>query len=234
MDIELGQNDHECRVFPNISAIIDTAPLEETDIYNKENAVNDKFTWTHSNTLLFLEEYEKRVEKFRNPKIKKRELWSEIANEMKKMGYAVHPDILDKKMRNMRSTYTKIVDNNKTKIKTGRGRIKWEYFDRFQQIFAVDKTVNPVNLESSLPLPGLETATPNEDLVEDSCTSSEACNSNWTPSRRWKRLDVFRKRQLDLELEKIEEIKLIRKEMEKYNDIQKKKLELFEKYLSCK
>ncbi|XP_031348345.1 uncharacterized protein LOC116174549, partial [Photinus pyralis] len=94
----------------------------------------EKFRWSRQSILFFIDEYEKLIEKFRNPKYKKKDLWNEIAGKMKNKGYTVSSDALDKKMRNMRSTYIKILDNNKTKVATGRGRIAWEYFDRFEEV----------------------------------------------------------------------------------------------------
>jgi len=48
---------------------------------------------------------------------------------------------LDRKMRNMKKSYKNIKENNK-KTSTGRGRISWEYFDTFKEIFANDVTIN--------------------------------------------------------------------------------------------
>lgn len=42
-------------------------------------------------------------------------------------------------MRNMKKTYRTIKDNQKL---TGRGRITWEYFETFEDMFFYDKTIN--------------------------------------------------------------------------------------------
>lgn len=52
-------------------------------------------------------------------------------------------------MRNMKKTYRTIKDNNK-KTSTGKGRISWEYFDVFEEIFEDDRTVNIGSSLSSL------------------------------------------------------------------------------------
>jgi len=84
--------------------------------------------------------FQERKEKFRDPKVKKKSLWTEIANEFRKHNYAcVTEDILDRKMRNMKKTYRTIKDNQKL---SGRGRITWEYFETFENIFFDDKTMN--------------------------------------------------------------------------------------------
>lgn len=62
-----------------------------------------------------LEEYRKRMSKFRNPKFKKKLLWDEIAKIMNQNGYLLDSAAVDKKMRNMRNTFRTIVDNNNKK-----------------------------------------------------------------------------------------------------------------------
>ncbi|KYQ49653.1 hypothetical protein ALC60_11274 [Trachymyrmex zeteki] len=99
-------------------------------------------TWTVRSTKLLLKLFKERKIKFRNPKIRKRTLWTDIMKEMQKMGYTdVNEDILDRKLRNLKKTYRTIKDNNK-KTSTGRGRITWEYYDTFEDIFSDDRTIN--------------------------------------------------------------------------------------------
>lgn len=90
-----------------------------------------------------LEEYKKRVECFRNPKAKKKQVWQEISDEIANYGYTVDADAIDKKFRNMKSRYLVIKDNNDKKKTTGTGRISWPYFDIMSEIFLDDRTVNP-------------------------------------------------------------------------------------------
>lgn len=60
---------------------------------------------------------------------------------MTEKGYNVSEDVLDRKMRNMKKSYRTIKDNNK-KSSTGRGRVHWEYYDIFEDIFRNDATIN--------------------------------------------------------------------------------------------
>ncbi|XP_018405525.1 PREDICTED: uncharacterized protein LOC108781907 [Cyphomyrmex costatus] len=69
---------------------------------------------------------------------------------MSNKGYNVDEDTLDRKMRNMKKTYRTIKDNNK-KSSTGRGRIHWEYYDTFEEIFRNDATINHGPTLSSMP-----------------------------------------------------------------------------------
>lgn len=192
-----------------------------------------KFVWDHKATLLFLDEYGKLIDDFRNPMKKKKILWEKISAAMAAKGYQTDSGLLDRKMRNMKSTFNKIRDNNKKK-RTGRARIHWEYYDKFCAIFAEDKTVNTDHLVAS--------------IRDDSCTSNEATSVDLdsatsishsigenTPSNsreKQKNLDVFRKRQLQIETEKLEELKKIRVALEENNKINKQKLNMFQQYLN--
>jgi len=60
---------------------------------------------------------------------------------MSEQGYNVDEDALDRKMCNMKKSYRTIKDNNK-KSSTGRGRVHWEYYDIFEEIFRNDATIN--------------------------------------------------------------------------------------------
>ncbi|EFN69923.1 hypothetical protein EAG_00764, partial [Camponotus floridanus] len=100
------------------------------------------FSWSTKSTKLFLAAYSEKKLQFRDPKVKKKRLWQEIVGTLKEHGYNVSEDILDRKMRNMKRSYKTIKENNK-KSTTGRGRVSWEYFDTFEEIFANDKTINP-------------------------------------------------------------------------------------------
>jgi len=95
-------------------------------------------------------------------------LWQEIAQILKMHGYTIiDEDILDCKMRNMKRSYKTIKENNK-KTSTGRGRVSWEYYNIFENIFADNKTINPDNaLESTI----------NVQETLDACQSTTECIS---------------------------------------------------------
>lgn len=173
-----------------------------------------------------LDEYKQRLSKFRDPKCKKKTLWKEISDVMKQNGYSVNADALDKKMRNMKNTYRTILDNNNKRKSTGKGRIQWEYFSLFEDMLRDDKTVNATPVMSSI--------IPSEDCAGSSgstslsishndqsepnpvnCVPSPLGSGTETPlsSKRAKakQLDAFRKRQLDIEEEKVAELKRLRK-----------------------
>jgi len=149
----------------------------------KEN----NFTWTTKSTKLFLESYAERKEKFRDPKIKKKTLWREIVQIMKQHGYMnIDEDLLDRKMRNMKRSYKTIKLNNNKKT-TGRGRISWEYYETFEDIFRNDLTINhEPTLESpitSLSTSSSQQAINNEtNLSEDSISTTNSVKNVLNPS----------------------------------------------------
>ncbi|KAF5299049.1 hypothetical protein FQA39_LY11595 [Lamprigera yunnana] len=197
---------------------------ESTDIH--EELLETRFIWTNKSVLFLLDEYEKRITKFRDPTVKKKNLWFEISEEMKKKGYIVHPELIDRKVRNMRSTYTKIVDNNNKKEATGTGRITWEYFKRFEQIFTTNETI--------IPLSSPKQVVENNGYTKKTVPKQSSKSSNLRPSTstKKKRLENFRRRQLEIEADKVNEIRNIRHQLERYNDIQERKLVAYEKYLA--
>uniref|UniRef100_A0A6P7FTU3 Uncharacterized protein LOC114332602 n=1 Tax=Diabrotica virgifera virgifera TaxID=50390 RepID=A0A6P7FTU3_DIAVI len=134
----------------------------ETIVPVPENA--KAFSWNSENTKLLITEYGKNISEFRDPKIKKKSVWGKIKQVFRKMDYAVCEDDLDRKMRNLKHHYKNIKDNNK-KSKTGRGRIVWEYFDLFEEVFADDKTINHGRIISSLNLPSTSGAKPNTGVA---------------------------------------------------------------------
>lgn len=222
---------------------------QENILEDGENIIGDEknivpepdFRWNHSNILLFLDEFQKRIQKFRNPSIKKKTFWREISKAMNSKGYNVNADTLDRKMRNMKATFTKIKDNNK-KSKTGRGRVNWEYFERFNEIFAEDKTINISNVITSIVVNDIEcrretenAEKPREILTPLPSPSGASCSGSDAPSNcreKQKRLDSFRKRQIELDEQRVEELKKIRLEIAESNRISREKLELFKQFLN--
>lgn len=122
-----------------------------SDALHMENCEEESKFWNSRNTKLFLNLNRERKEKFRDPKIKKKNLWSEISCEMKKYRYNnMSEDVLDKKLRNLKKTYRNITDNKRS---TGRGRISWQYYDIFEEIFHNDRTINFGSSVSSMNRP---------------------------------------------------------------------------------
>lgn len=127
------------------------------------------------------------------------------------------------------------------KKSTSKGRIDWEYFNVFNNIFSEDKSIN-------LPSGCMSTTTPpaNNDVLSSIEKMSETQNQNlsnpteeisWSsPStsgtskssrnEREKALNKLRKRQMEIEEHKLEELKKIRICLEENKGIQQQKLEV--------
>lgn len=108
-------------------------------LLNKWNFVDETIAWDRASTKLLIQSYSELKEQFRNPKLKKKDLWQEIEAKFRKQKYRVNTEALDRKWRNLKKRYTTIKDGAR---KTGRGRISWEYYADMDEIFHEDRTVN--------------------------------------------------------------------------------------------
>ncbi|KAJ8974686.1 hypothetical protein NQ317_019842 [Molorchus minor] len=220
----------------NLEAEIQNA---EHDSLNIGNTEQDGFVWDHKANMLLLDEYHKIVDQFRNPTVKKKPLWDKIANNMFQYGYDVKGDIIDKKFRNMKNTFNKIKDNKKTK-RTGRGVIQWPYYTKFDSIFVNDKTVNINNiistLDSHLPESTFSTNSDSDrsttPITPTTSHDSESRLSNGKVNQN--RLDKYRKKMVELEEQRVEELKKIRLEVAESNRLTQEKINLFKTYLEKK
>ena len=193
--------------------------------------------WNISTTKALIDGYKRRKEQFRDPKIKKRTLWSEITDEMKLLGYTTTVDALDMKFRNLKKTFKAIMDNNK-RSSTGRGRITWPYYDDFYDIFKEDHTINPSGIIESECC--LVPQVPNIAVEEESGPSNiekENVAPNLSPnqakptihtSKKGKstKLQNFRKQQLALEERKVQHLSDLKALVAENNELLKKRNEI--------
>ncbi|KAL1505552.1 hypothetical protein ABEB36_005094 [Hypothenemus hampei] len=118
----------------------------------------------------------------------------------------------------------KKIKDNMQKQKTGRRVVNWEYYDRFCEIFAEDKTINTPMLISSSTINneiknGIKPETTNLLLQNSFSGSSSRPN------------EALRKRQLEMENQRLDELKKIRLQLNECNEINKQKLETFQRYV---
>ncbi|XP_043681314.1 uncharacterized protein LOC122635318 isoform X2 [Vespula pensylvanica] len=230
----------------------------EYQVQNINTTAEASFVWTRSKTLLLIEAYDARKEKFIDPRIKKKTLWKEIALEFEKKNYYVSAENLDKKFRNLKRTYIKIRDNIRKSF-MGKERVTWEYYDYLQKIYEKDYPImintslednensdkisqNLVNSDSSLSAKFAA----DDDFVEilsDQIDRSEhyngttqiVCDTKPNTIRGRVKLRTQRKRQmktlreehLNLEKEKIKELRRLREAIENNNEIQRERNQLF-------
>lgn len=210
-----------------------------------------------------LSSLEKHKLDLRNPKIKKKNLWFQIKTEMLNSGYQhIDETTIERKYRNMKATFKTIKDNKKKSV-TGRGQVKWEYFDEMDKIFENDRTINGGHLISSLD-PNLDSqnieitkednteqssiALVSEDVISVPPTLPSLLSPNLlsndqkTPkstdkkikTERGKQLYGLRKKQLEIEESRVKELQLLREAIEQSNTIQMERNSLLQRYLEKK
>lgn len=64
--------------------------------------------WTNGNILLLLDSYKQRVDKFRNPVVRKKIVWTEIAQVFNANGTSFTVDELDIKFRSLKKTFSMV------------------------------------------------------------------------------------------------------------------------------
>ncbi|XP_067633383.1 uncharacterized protein [Eurosta solidaginis] len=115
--------------------MISAEALKKEGIMNKAPGT---FKWDPKPTKLYIQLYMERHEKFRDPRTRKKDLWTEIRQHMSQAGYEVDEDTLDRKMRNMKKTYRTIKTNMN---RTGTKAVRWEHFEFFDHMFGNDPTI---------------------------------------------------------------------------------------------
>lgn len=152
--------------------------------------------WNSHNTKQLLELYNENKEKFRNPKIKNKKIWDEMGQKMKKTG-----DELDKKFRNLKQTYMRILQKKK---QTGEGAVQyWSHFNIFEEIFEMDHNINPEQKSTIISsLPGCSKTTELRKTSTDSEVLKPVVQRSNTMSRKRKYEDI---RQLSSEMTKRQE-----------------------------
>lgn len=91
--------------------------------------------WEHNSIKLLLNLYLQNIDKFRSPKVKKKNVWIDIGNAVGK-----GPDCCDKKFRNLKQTYVRLLKKrNRNELVV----VKWPYFEVFEQIYNENGTYQP-------------------------------------------------------------------------------------------
>lgn len=134
--------------------------------------------------MLLIETFRTHKDRFSNPRIQKKAIWDDIAEEMQRRGHAVSGTGCDRKWRNMRASYKNIVNNSK---KRGRGKKVWRYLEYLDEIYANDVsilTVVPQAPEEQCPSQSASTAaskTADRVCPAPQCTASEGSSDCVSP-----------------------------------------------------
>lgn len=101
-----------------------------------ENPEEPEDHWDHDSTVTMLSLYLQNVQKFSNPHIKKKNVWTDIANAVGNKT----PDSCDKKFRNLKQTYIRLLRKKK---KFGVTVFKWPFFELFEAIYNPNGQLQP-------------------------------------------------------------------------------------------
>lgn len=190
--------------------------------------------WEHNSIKQMLNLYLQNVEKFRSPKVRKRNLWIDIANAVSK-----GPDCCDKKFRNLKQTYLRLL---KKRNRNELVDIKWPYFKTFEQIYNENGDYNP-DIQHKLQDGTADAVTnvllsmaENSNYKQDFAENGESSSCLREPKRKLTKKRFTDLRKITLEMknrQKTVEEKLDRliNIVQESNNIQRERNRLFQQFL---
>ncbi|KAM8715509.1 hypothetical protein ACLKA7_002544 [Drosophila subpalustris] len=203
---------------------------ETTHYYLECEGGVEEWHWNAKSTKLLVGLYSERRHRFRDPKTRKRALWTEIVDDMERAGYkGINEDICDRKWRNMKKTYRTC---RETLRKNGRKRVGWEYFDTFDEMFQNENLPATLKAESDHLTEETQQHIALSDIgasVEEGDTTSRTEPGNSAD------LSVTHEQQrqlLILERSRIAAIRELSKRIDESNAIQRERNDLLREYLS--
>lgn len=190
--------------------------------------------WDHENTTSMLSLYLQNIDKFRNPHIRKKNVWMEIANGVGNKT----PDSCDKKFRNLKQTYIRLLRKKKT---NGVTAFKWPYFDAFEEIYNIDGEYQPEirqkvkeGTADRITRELLEMTTTSKQVESDENEPTTFQNDEIRRKMLKKRHSEFKKVALEMrDRQRVVEEKLDRliNIVEESNSIQRERNRLFQQFL---
>ncbi|XP_046741092.1 uncharacterized protein LOC124408290 [Diprion similis] len=126
---------------------------------NEDFDSNDKFVWERSMTLALIQEYKRFQQSFKDPSVKKKLIWKNIAACLRARGYTnVTDDACDKKWRNLKKTFKDIYTGQRRK-----NNGKWTYYDVLEDVLGKDPKILNALIEH--PVVGDSPAIPKHPVV---------------------------------------------------------------------
>ncbi|XP_070064854.1 uncharacterized protein [Drosophila virilis] len=208
---------------------MDNDETETTHYYLECEVGAEEWHWNLKSTKLLVELYSERRHRFRDPKTRKRALWTEIVDGMERAGFkGINEDICDRKWRNMKKTYRTC---RETLRKTGRKRVGWEYYDTFDEMFQNENAPANIKLEDdSLPA---EQQQQQHTALADMCSTTVEPQAPATDNASDLSVSQEQQRQLlILERNRIAAIRELSKRIEESNAIQRERNDLLREYLA--
>ena len=100
-----------------------------------------KKMWQREEILCLIETYASKKDDFRNPRVRNKDIWSDISSEMQSQGHVTcDAKSCETKFKNLKRSYTACIDHNK---KTGNDRKKCAFYDELHSIFHGDDNIEP-------------------------------------------------------------------------------------------
>lgn len=109
---------------------------QEVEIYEGDpsNVEDTTHVWVKEEVELLFKLYKERQKEINDPQKKKREVWIEICEELRRYGYSPTPKQCDRKLRNMKATYIKTLE----RIKRGDHLSTCQYYDELYDIYGLN------------------------------------------------------------------------------------------------
>ncbi|CAH1117577.1 unnamed protein product [Phaedon cochleariae] len=219
--------------------------VEHDNDYNNppvesEESVQEKTHWTHNETLALISAYEDHLEDFKNAKRRKK-VWEKISTALKETGISHDAGRCEVKWKNLLRTYKSIKD---TKKKTGRGTVKFLYFDRLDGILSERPVMNCTHTFSSTSRNSEISEESNNDVGDNSTVqiSHQTVEAVVPPIKSFKerrnkvnelinlKIDYYKKKKVDAEKKDV--LKAEKFELQKkLVAIEEKKVAILEDYL---
>lgn len=193
--------------------------LEQSE---SSESILDNDHWDHNTIVMLLDAYIKNANKLKNPRIKKKNVWTDIGNAVGRS-----PNSCDRKFRNLKQTYIRLIKKRTT---NSESEIKWPYFKVFEEIFGSSSEFQPKVCERN------ETIAKALFNLQTSADQPPASNSEELGPRKGARRKMIGFRKVTAEMrqrQKAVEDKLDKliNIVEESNEIQRERNRLFQQFL---
>lgn len=114
---------------------------------SSDDITTQKKMWLKEEVICLIETYAKKKDDFRNPRVRNKDIWSDISSEMQAQGHVTcDAKSCETKFKNLKRSYTACIDHNK---KTGNDKKKCAYYEELHNIFHGDDNITPPAVYSS-------------------------------------------------------------------------------------
>ncbi|XP_067139319.1 uncharacterized protein [Centruroides vittatus] len=153
---------------------------DQPEINKNDQKKKQKVEWSDVATQLLINSRIERENDFQKP-VAKAKLWSQISQGLQNKGFKFSGEEYSHKWRNLMCTFRQNLDKLKT---SGEGKIRWEHFNKFYEVYGGKTNNNPPPhyLSSSIASPASPSPCTSVSAVYPSGTNSPAANTATTNS----------------------------------------------------